>query len=180
MKYLIASDIHGSHYYAKKLIDAFESEKANKLILLGDLLYHGPRNPLPKEYNPLNVAELLNKHKSNIIAVRGNCDSEVDQMVLNFPIMADYTIVNVGNRTLFATHGHIFNRENLPLLNKGDVFMHGHTHVCEIANCSEYIFLNPGSISMPKENTQNSYAVFENDKISIKNLNGEEIHSLNL
>ncbi len=180
MKYLIASDLHGSFYYAEKLLQIYKDEKADKLILLGDLLYHGPRNQLPKDYNPMKVFELFNTMTDEIIAVRGNCDSEVDQMVLNFPMMADYAIINDGARTLFATHGHLFNEENLPPLSKGAIFMHGHTHVHEISDRGSYVFLNPGSLSLAKGDEINSYAIYENNIITLKDLNGEVLSSLEL
>ena len=118
MKYLFASDIHGSAYYCRKLLDAFREEQAERLVLLGDLLYHGPRNDLPREYAPKEVIALLNEHKNKIYAVRGNCEAEVDQMVLEFPVMADYCILSVDGRTFYATHGHIYNQDNLPPLRK--------------------------------------------------------------
>ncbi len=120
MKYLFASDIHGSAYYCRKLLDAFREEQAERLVLLGDLLYHGPRNDLPREYAPKEVIALLNEHKNKIYAVRGNCEAEVDQMVLEFPVMADYCILSVDGRTFYATHGHIYNQDNLPPLQEGE------------------------------------------------------------
>ena len=121
MKLLIASDIHGSAYYCKKLIEAFESEKADRILLLGDILYHGPRNDLPLEYAPKAVISLLNPLKSKIFCVRGNCDTEVDQMVLDFPVLADYGVIPVGERIIYATHGHIYNENKLPPLSYGDI-----------------------------------------------------------
>ena len=129
MKWMIASDIHGSEYYCRKMLEAFYDEKADRLLLLGDILYHGPRNDLPRDYNPKRVIELLNGIQSHILCVRGNCDTEVDQMVLDFPILADYAILTVGEKIIFATHGHHFNEENLPPLQEGDILLHGHTHV---------------------------------------------------
>ena len=129
MKLMIASDIHGSAYYCEKMIDAFHREKADRLLLLGDILYHGPRNDLPKEYQPKKVIEMLNNMKEELLCVRGNCDTEVDQMVLEFPILADYAILSVNDRTIFATHGHQFNRDNLPMLKEGDILLNGHFHV---------------------------------------------------
>ena len=124
MKYLFASDIHGSAYYCRKLLDAFREEQAERLVLLGDLLYHGPRNDLPREYAPKEVIALLNEHKNKIYAVRGNCEAEVDQMVLEFPVMADYCILSVDGRTFYATHGHIYNQDNLPPLREGGLVPH--------------------------------------------------------
>lgn len=173
MKIMIASDIHGSAYYCEKLLEAYEKEKAERLLLLGDLLYHGPRNDLPKDYNPKSVLQMLNKKKSDIFCVRGNCDTEVDQMVLEFPVMAEYCIIPIGKRILFATHGHHFNRKNLPMLKSGDILLNGHFHVpaCEIEG--EIIYMNPGSVSIPKENSEHSYMIMEEDKFTWKNLDGE-------
>ena len=162
MKYLFASDIHGSAYYCRKLLDAFREEQAERLVLLGDLLYHGPRNDLPREYAPKEVIALLNEHKNKIYAVRGNCEAEVDQMVLEFPVMADYCILSVDGRTFYATHGHIYNQDNLPPLQEGDILIHGHTHVLKAQQMDGYILLNPGSVSIPKEGNPATYAVLEN------------------
>ena len=129
MKLMIASDIHGSAYYCEKLLKAYDEEKADKLLLLGDILYHGPRNDLPKDYAPKQVIAMLNPRKQDLLCVRGNCDTEVDQMVLEFPILADYCILYLNERMIFATHGHVFNEKNLPQLKKGDILLHGHTHV---------------------------------------------------
>lgn len=178
MKILFATDLHGSMFYLEKLMEILEKENVDKIVLLGDLLYHGPRNPFPKDYNPQKVYENLNKFKEKIVCVRGNCDSEVDQMVLDFPIMADYTIINVDDINLFITHGHLYNKEHMPKISS-DFLIHGHTHINTIEkleNGSYYI--NPGSISMPKENQENSYMIYENKKFIIKNLEGKEIKSL--
>ena len=129
MKWLIASDIHGSNYFCQKLIDGIMIEKPDKIILLGDILYHGPRNDLPKDYNPKKVIQLLNNLDINIISVRGNCDSEVDQMVLNFPILSDYGFISRNNYTIYLTHGHIYNKDNLLPMRSGDVLLCGHTHI---------------------------------------------------
>ena len=129
MKYLIASDIHGSAYYCARLLQDFAREQADRLVLLGDILYHGPRNDLPREYAPKRVIDLLNGIRQHIFCVRGNCDAEVDQLVLHFPILADYALLEAGGRLIFATHGHHYNLEHLPPLQPGDVLLHGHTHV---------------------------------------------------
>ena len=133
MKWLIASDIHGSEFYCSRLIEACEREKADRMLLLGDLLYHGPRNDLPEGYAPKKVIELLNAHKNEIFCIRGNCEAEVDQMVLEFPIMADYAVIPLGSRAIYATHGHIYNKDKLPPLKTGDILLYGHTHIpmCE-------------------------------------------------
>lgn len=180
MKLLFASDLHGSMFYCNTLVNIIKKESPDKIILLGDILYHGPRNPLPKDYNPQKVFEVLNTLKDSIICVRGNCDSEVDQMVLDFPIMADYTILNVDNINLFLTHGHIYNKENMPNIEDKDILIHGHTHVNTIEKLEKGTYINPGSISMPKEEQENSYMVYENKKFIIKNLEGKELKSLNL
>ena len=129
MKWIVASDIHGSAKYCSELLDAYEREKADRLLLLGDLLYHGPRNDLPDEYAPKMVIAMLNAKKNQILCVRGNCDAEVDQMVLEFPILADYCMLDLGTKLVYATHGHLTSAEQLPPLREGDLFLQGHTHV---------------------------------------------------
>lgn len=163
MKIMIASDIHGSAYYCELMINAFKKEGADKLLLLGDLLYHGPRNELPKEYNPGKVANMLNEMKKDILCVRGNCDSEVDQMVLEFPIMADYCTIFMNGRMLFATHGHKFNEENPPQLNKGDILLNGHFHVTKYTEHKDFIYMNPGSVSLPKEDSIHGYLLIDEE-----------------
>ena len=174
-KIIIASDIHGSAYWCQKLLEAFEKENANRLLLLGDLLYHGPRNPFPNDYSTQSVSALLNGVKEKITAIRGNCDSEVDQMVLEFPMLADYALVRVDGRTLFATHGHLFNETVVPPLQKGDALLNGHFHTpkaCVIAN--GVIYANCGSVALPKSGTPHSYIVYEKGVLTWKNLeNGE-------
>ena len=169
---MIASDIHGSEYYCNELLKAYKREGAHKLLLLGDILYHGPRNDLPKEYNPKSVIRLLNEISDEILCVRGNCDSEVDQMVLDFPIMADYCILYVNDHMIFATHGHTYNNEQLPKLKKGDILLNGHTHVPKYENVGDYIYMNPGSVSIPKEGSANSYMILEDTTFTWKNLDG--------
>ena len=179
MKYMIASDIHGSEYYCRKMLDAFEREGADKLLLLGDILYHGPRNDLPRDYAPKSVIAMLNPLSEKILCVRGNCDSEVDQMVLGFPIMADYALLSLGKRLVYITHGHNHNTEKIPPLSKGDILLHGHTHIPawqEFAN--ENLYLNPGSVSIPKEGSQHGYMTLENGLFLWKNLSGEVYKSL--
>ena len=180
MKYLFASDIHGSAYYCRKLLDAFREEQAERLVLLGDLLYHGPRNDLPREYAPKEVIALLNEHINKIYAVRGNCEAEVDQMVLEFPVMADYCILSVDGRTFYATHGHIYNQDNLPPLQEGDILIHGHTHVLKAQQMDGYILLNPGSVSIPKEGNPATYAVLENSIFTIKDFDGNTVREMRL
>lgn len=180
MKVFFVSDIHGSYYYAKKAIEKFEEEKADVLVMLGDVLYHGPRNPLPKEYDPASVADLLNQYKNKIIAVRGNCDSEVDQMVLNYPMMGDYHILMMDGYKVFMTHGHLYNKNQMPELNEGDAFIHGHFHLPMADQLKGIYYLNPGSITLPKENNPNSYAIIDNDEFMIKDLEGNIIKRIKL
>lgn len=161
MKYMVASDIHGSKFYAEKMKEAFIKEKADRLILLGDLLYHGPRNDLPREYNPKAVIEILNGLSEKIMAVRGNCEAEVDQMVLSFPVMADYAVVEHKEKLIYLTHGHIFGEENPPKLAKGDILICGHTHVPKCTEHDGFVYMNPGSVSIPKEMSPNGYMVIE-------------------
>ena len=177
MKLLIASDIHGSAYYCKKLIEAFEKEKADRILLLGDILYHGPRNDLPREYAPKTVIALLNPLKNKIFCVRGNCDTEVDQMVLDFPVLADYAAVPVGNRIMYATHGHIYNESKLPPLCQGDILLNGHTHIPKCTEHEDYIYMNCGSVSIPKEDSPHSYVISENGAFYWKDLENGEIYN---
>ncbi|MBQ4087891.1 MAG: phosphodiesterase [Clostridia bacterium] len=175
MKWFIASDIHGSAYYAEKMLAAFARESADKMLLLGDILYHGPRNDLPKEYNPKEVISLLNTKKDRILCVRGNCDTEVDQMVLEFPVLADYCVIHDSGVTVYATHGHVYHEENLPPLQKGDVLLHGHTHVPKNAQHEAYRCLNPGSVSIPKEGSHHGYMIFENGVFLWKDMDGNVV-----
>ena len=161
MKWMIASDLHGSAHYTRLLLEAFDREQADRLLLLGDLLYHGPRNDLPAEYAPKQVIPMLSAVKDRILAVRGNCDTEVDQMVLPFPILADYAVLPVGKRLMYCTHGHHFNRDALPPLQPGDILLYGHTHVPVIDEHEGYVYLNPGSVSIPKENSWHGYMTLQ-------------------
>jgi len=176
MKLMIASDIHGSAYYCEKMINAYKEEKADKLLLLGDLLYHGPRNDLPKEYDPKKVISMLNDIADEILCVRGNCEAEVDQMVLNFPVMAEYCILYLENRMIFATHGHKFNEENLPSLKKGDILLNGHTHIPKFTKHENYYYINPGSVSIPKRGSNHGYIILENDKFVWKDFDGNTLN----
>ena len=180
MKLMIASDIHGSMFYLEKLLNQFEEEKPDKLILLGDILYHGPRNDLPEGYAPKAVIEKLNAIKENILCVRGNCDTEVDQMVLEFPILADYAIFYFGGKMIFATHGHNHNTKNPPMLKEGDILLHGHTHVSVCEPCGYYTYINPGSVSIPKEDTPHSYMMFEGGCFTWKDLDGKVYKEFNM
>ena len=162
LKYLIASDIHGSAYYCGLLLRAFEETRADRLLLLGDLLYHGPRNDLPREYDPKRVIGMLSDAADRIFCVRGNCDTEVDQIVLPFPIMADYAVFTCGSRLMYATHGHIFHPDNPPPLQPEDILLFGHTHVPEVRAGSRCVCVNPGSVSIPKEGSRPSCILLEN------------------
>lgn len=180
MKILIASDIHGSLKYCRRLVERYNEEKCDKLILLGDVLYHGPRNDLPEEYNPKGVIALLNSMVDEILCVRGNCEAEVDDMVLDFNVLADYALLFNNGRTFFLTHGHKFNPQNLPKLKKGDVLFNGHTHVSKIEETDGFVYANPGSVSIPKENTPRGYMILEDDKIIHKDLDGKTLREYTL
>lgn len=172
MKYLFASDLHGSAPAVQKLKDTFLKEKADYLVLCGDLLYHGPRNDLPEGYNPKDVIEILNSLSDKIIAVRGNCDTEVDQMVLDFPMLCDYSLIADDGIRMYITHGH----QTTPLkLSSGDVIISGHTHVLLISKKDDISFINPGSVSIPKENNPKSYMIYENKCFKIKDFEGNII-----
>ncbi len=171
MKYIIASDIHGSAAWCERLLQAFEEEGAEKLVLLGDILYHGPRNDFPDDYSPKKVFAMLNAIKEKILCVRGNCDSEVDQMVLEFPILADYAVADWQGHTLFFTHGHLFNREAPPLLKKGDALFNGHFHTPMAVEMEQGgLYINCGSVALPKEDFPHSYILFEDGSICWKDL----------
>ena len=171
MKIMAASDIHGSIGVANKILEVYEQEKADKLLLLGDLLYHGPRNDLPGDYNPKAVLALLNQHKKDILAVRGNCDTEVDQMVLEFPILADYIYLTIGEQVIFASHGHHYNKDNPPVfLPEGAILLNGHTHVVADEDCGTFRYMNPGSPAIPKNGTEPSYIIFEEGTAEIRKL----------
>ena len=177
MKILIASDIHGSAYYCRMLVDTFKKEKADKLLILGDILYHGPRNDLPKDYAPKQVIEMLDELKNVIFCVRGNCDTEVDQMVLNFPVLADYAILPVDKKLIYATHGHVYNENNLPPVSNGDILLNGHTHIPKCVEHENYIYMNPGSVSIPKEESCHSYMTLENGEFLWKNLENGQVYN---
>ena len=180
MKYMVASDIHGSAYYCRKMLESFEKEGADRLVLLGDLLYHGPRNDLPREYAPKEVIPLLNGVKEKLLCIRGNCDAEVDQMVLEFPVLADYALLVLEGRNYYLSHGHIYHEGNLPPLMPGDGFLYGHTHVLRAEKNDGRIFLNPGSVSLPKEGNPPTYGILEKDWFRIRNFEGETLRELQL
>ena len=184
MKLMIASDIHGSAPCCRKMLEAYVREKADRLLLLGDILYHGPRNDLPEGYAPKEVIAMLNPVKKNLLCVRGNCDTEVDQMVLDFPVLADYCLLDLtdgsgdAGAVMFATHGHRYNPHHLPPLSDGDILLNGHTHIpaCEEIldmDGNRYQYLNPGSVSIPKEGSRRSYMIYEKGTFTWKNLEGE-------
>lgn len=170
MKCLIASDLHGSSYYVSKLDEIIRKEKPDKIILLGDLLYHGPRNHLPEEYDTMKVIEILNKYKDSIIAVRGNCDAEVDQMVLEFPIMDDYKLLEIDGLKLYLTHGHI---NNLVPFQDG-ILVNGHTHVYELSDT----YINPGSISIPKVHKEHTFIIYENRSFKLYDIERQLLQEL--
>lgn len=176
MKLLIASDIHGSARWCEALLAAWDAEKPDRALLLGDLLYHGPRNDLPDDYAPKRVIEMLNARKSEILCVRGNCEAEVDQMVLAFPVMADYAALLLDGRTVYATHGHLFGEDNPPALQPGDFLLCGHTHVPCCHRHEGFTYLNPGSTSIPKGNSPHAYAILEDGTMEWKNLETGETY----
>ena len=174
MKYLIASDVHGSLKYAEKLIKVFNESKAEKLILLGDLYYHGPRNPLPEGYNPKEVAVLFNKYKDKLLVVRGNCDAEVDQMISEFSIQ-DYLQIEINGKVCSFYHGH----KDIDLPKKSDVIFNGHTHICKLEKIGNITYANPGSITLPKSDISRDYIILDNNTIVLKDLEtSKEIKSL--
>ncbi len=178
MKILICSDIHGSLFFTKKLQEIIKKEEPNKIIILGDLYYHGPRNPLTEEYNPMEVAKILNNLKENLIVIKGNCDAKVDEMISEFP-MHEYYVMEINGKKIFFTHGHKWNKENQPE-EKFDILVYGHFHTGFIEEENNKIFLNPGSISLPKNGTENSYAIITENEILLKNLNGKIIKKLDI
>lgn len=181
MKYLIASDIHGSALFCGKMLEFAEKMKADRIILLGDLLYHGPRNHLPDGYDPKAVIAQLNACKEKLICVRGNCDAEVDQMVLDFPIMADYMILPAGNRLIYATHGHTINMKSMIPMGKIDILLHGHTHIPAWEEFDDgKLYLNPGSTSLPKESSPHSCMTFDGHTFKWYNLDQEMYHELTI
>ena len=181
MKWMIASDIHGAAGFCRTLLERFDEEQAGRLLLLGDILYHGPRNDLPQGYAPKQVIELLNARREKLLCVRGNCDTEVDQMVLQFPILADYAVLPLGQRLVYATHGHEYNTKTPPPLCAGDILLHGHTHVPAWERFGEENwYLNPGSVSIPKGGSARGYLTLEDGVFTWKTLAGEVYHTLAL
>ncbi len=177
MKFMIASDIHGSAYWCNKMLEAYKGERADRILLLGDLLYHGPRNDLPKEYAPKLVIEMLNGIRNEILCVKGNCEAEVDQMVLKFPVLAEYALISAEGAEIFMTHGHNFNEENLPPLKTKDILLCGHTHIPACNIHESYVYMNPGSVSLPKNGSANGYMTLEGGRFLWKNFDGEVTNS---
>ncbi len=180
MKLFFISDIHGSIDDLNWAIKKFQESSSDYLIILGDQLYHGPRNPLPDSYNPAEVSKVLNKYKDKIIAVRGNCDSEVDQMLLEYPTMADYTILIVDNLRFFLTHGHIYNKDNKPSITANTILCHGHTHLPVAEKIEDFYLFNPGSITLPKGEYKKSYGLYENHVLKVVDLEGKIIKEIKI
>ena len=180
MRIMIASDLHGSFECGKELLLRFEEEKCEKLLLLGDLLYHGARNDLPGGYDTKALTAHLNHYKDRILAVRGNCDAEIDQTVLEFPIMSDFLTLFVDGREWIATHGHIFNEDRMMPHSSGAVLLHGHTHLKVTEKRDDFYYVNPGSVSIPKDDAFGSYMVYENNRFTLKKLSGEALRVFEL
>lgn len=178
MKLFFISDIHGSSTQLEKALELFHEEKADYLVILGDILNHGPRNPLPEGYNPQQVVSLLNPYKKQIIAVRGNCDSDVDQMLLEFPMMSDYSMILYEGKRLFLSHGHIYHPDHLPNISEGDALIFGHTHIPTAELNDSIYFINPGSITLPKGNFNHSYGILNQNIFEIKDFKKNIIKSI--
>ena len=176
MKWMIASDIHGSARWCERLLDAWRAAAPERLLLLGDLLYHGPRNDLPEEYAPKRVIELLNAVAPSLLCVRGNCEAEVDQMVLKFPVMADYAALLMDGHVIYATHGHVYGEHNPPPLMPGDILLCGHTHVPALRRHEGFTYINPGSVAIPKEGSRHSACLLEDGRLSWLDLESGEIY----
>lgn len=172
MKFMIASDIHGSAYYCEKLMSAYKKEAADKLLLLGDILYHGPRNDLPRDYAPKQVAAMLNEIADSIICVKGNCEAEVDSLMLDFSVTAESCLIPVNGRLIYASHGHHFGETNPPKHAKGDVILTGHTHIPACVEHETYLYVNPGSVSIPKNGSAHGYMILDGSNLFWKDLDG--------
>ena len=175
MKWMIASDLHGSAYYCKLLMQRWAEEQADTLIFLGDILYHGPRNDLPRDYAPKEVIAMLNPLADKLLCVRGNCDCEVDQMVLQFPILADYAVLAECGRRIYLTHGHVINKDHPLPFAEEDILLHGHTHIPACETCGSFRYLNPGSVSIPKNGSCHSYMTLEGGEFCWKDVETGEI-----
>jgi len=172
MKWFVFSDLHGSAYWCRKTLEAFDREQADRMLFLGDILNHGPRNALPEEYDPPAVIDMLNARRDSIIAIKGNCDSDVDSMVMDFPVSADFAVITAGERTIYVTHGHVYNEKNLPPMCIGDILMCGHTHVPACNDHGDYVYVNPGSVSIPKGDSWNSYMIITDEEMAWKDMDG--------
>ena len=179
MKLMIASDIHGSALYCGQMLEAYRREGADRLLILGDILYHGPRNDLPKGYAPKEVIAMLNPMKTHLLCVRGNCDTEVDQMVLEFPMRGDYSELYLDGHRFFFTHGHLYDEEHLPMLKAGDVFMYGHIHKPVLKKENDITIFNPSSISLPKAG-QKSFGIYENGELKIVSFDKKVLQSIKI
>ncbi len=180
-KLMIASDLHGDRECVEQLLRRYEKSRADRLVLLGDLLYHGPRNDLPEGYDPKGAIKLLNAVKNDLLCVRGNCDTEVDGMVLDFPIMADYAYIAIDDVSFFATHGHKYNLDALPPLKRGEILLHGHTHISAAEPFGDgNLYINPGSVSIPKNGTPRGYIEYIDGIIRFFTLEGEEFKRIQL
>ena len=177
MKYIVGSDIHGSLYYTNKLVEIIKKSNPDKIILLGDLYYHGPRNPLPLEYNPMEVSKVLNMLKDKLIVIRGNCDALVDEMISEFKFLNSFDLV-INNKRVHFNHGHLENKNNIP--DNVDVLVYGHYHTGFIDNVKGVICINSGSITLPKENTEHSYLEICDNKICLLSLDGKLIDSIEI
>ena len=181
MRLFIASDLHGSALYGRQMLEAYHRENADALLLLGDILYHGPRNDLPDGYAPKELTALLSAEQGHVFGVRGNCDAEIDQTVLPFPLTADYCLLFVGGRTVFATHGHIYSRDCPPPLRPGDFLLKGHTHVSCCERFGDGLCLvNPGSVSLPKNGSERGYMLLTEKGFVWKTLEGTVYRQLDL
>lgn len=178
MKILVISDIHGSSYYARKIEEIVEKENPEKVVLLGDLYYHGPRNELSQEYSPMEVAKILNSLKDKLMVVRGNCDAEVDEMISEFKF-EEHILTNINGKNIYFTHGHKYNIENIPY-EDFDILIYGHIHQGFIKEKEGYLFANPGSISLPKGGTEHSYLILEENQITLKDVDGRILQEYKL
>lgn len=177
MNIFVASDIHGSAFWCRKMLEACEREGAERLLLLGDILYHGPRNDLPEQYSPKEVFAMLNRLGDRTLAVRGNCEAEIDELVLDFPIVSECALLCPNGRLIFATHGHVFNAEKLPPLHAGDILLHGHTHrPCWERTPEGVRIFNPGSVSLPKDGSPRGYLTLRDGEALWKTLDGAVYH----
>ena len=178
MKVLVISDIHGSLYYARKIEEIVEKENPDKIILLGDLYYHGPRNDLSQEYNPMEVSKILNSLKDKLLVVKGNCDAEVDEMISEFKF-EEYLLLDINGKKIYFNHGHKYNIENIPY-EDFEILIYGHIHQGFIQEKEGYLFANPGSMSLPKGGTEHSYLILEEDKLILKNVEGTVLQEYNI